>query len=360
MRARLSDVILSNKRALSCSVNSVYFLAHRKSNSSRNFQAAKCTMSTEIATHQDEQIVQHITGDDIAANLEFLRAAGLLPPLTLPDDLAEKKNDSSAMLGLTEAVKALAQDVSEKMDLFGKRLEALETRSTPEVLRSAEAFSLSNTSTPAPEVRNDVDSTPVNDRTAPWADRSVNSVPDYEETITWPDEEDETGGSSTKLFTVSESTNTLLQESFLKGVPKTARRQMREKFGDPRCPPTRVPKLDKMVKDRITQESVKLDKSPARLQALFLDAVGPLTTILEEGEKGSLTAEKATAAARMALRFVGNASVQMARERRKRAIAEINSELIELAEKDSIYEDASPMLFGDQFAKEAKEREDQL
>ena len=199
-------------------------------------------MLMEIATHQDEQIVQHITGDDIAANLEFLRAAGLLPPLTLPADLAEN-NDSSAMLGLTEAVKALAQDVLEKMDLFGKRLEALETQSTPEVLRSAKAFSLSNTLTPAPKVRSDVDSTPVHDRTAPWADRSVNSVPDYEETITWPDEEDETGGSSTKLFIVSESTNTFLQESFLKGVPNTSRRQMREKFMGSQMPSYSSPKI---------------------------------------------------------------------------------------------------------------------
>ena len=38
----------------------------------------------------------------------------------------------------------------------------------------------------------------------------------------------------------------------------------------------------------------------------------------------------------------------------------MNSKLIELAEKDSIYEDAPPMLFGDQFTKEAKEREEQL
>ena len=40
----------------------------------------------------------------------------------------------------------------------------------------------------------------------------------------------------------------------------------------------------------------------------------------------------------------------------------MNYKLIELAEKDSIYmhEDVPPMLFGDQFAKEAKEREDQL
>ena len=95
----------------------------------------------------------------------------------------------------------------------------------------------------------------------------------------------------------------------------------------------------------------------ARLQALSLDAVGPLASILKESDQGSLTVQMA---ARMALRFIGNASVQMARERCKKAIAEMNFKLIELAEKDSIYEDASPMLFGDQFAKEAKEREDQL
>ena len=55
---------------------------------------------------------------------------------------------------------------------------------------------------------------------------------------------------------------------------------------DPKWPPTRVPKLHKMVKDRLSKEAVKLDKSLARLQVLFLDAVGPLASILEKGDKG--------------------------------------------------------------------------
>ena len=38
----------------------------------------------------------------------------------------------------------------------------------------------------------------------------------------------------------------------------------------------------------------------------------------------------------------------------------MNNKLIELSEKDSIYEDAPPMLLVDQFAKETKEREEQL
>lgn len=66
--------------------------------------------------------------------------------------------------------------------------------------------------------------------------------------------------------------------------------------------------------------------------------------------------ERSVTLAKLALRFVGNASVQISRERRKRAIEEMNSKLVELAEKDAIYEEAAPMLFGDQFAKEAKER----
>ena len=81
------------------------------------------------------------------------------------------------------------------MDLFCQRLEALRTRAAQEVLRSAEALSLSNTSTPAPELQRDGDWTPIHERMALWADRSVNSVPDYGEAIIWPDEEDEKGGS---------------------------------------------------------------------------------------------------------------------------------------------------------------------
>ena len=45
--------------------------------------------------------------------------------------------------------------------------------------------------------------------------------------------------------------------------------------------------------------------------------------------------------AKLALWFVGNASVQISRERRKRAIKKMNSKL---AEKDSIYKKAAAML----------------
>ena len=111
-------------------------------------------------------------------------------------------------------------------------------------------------------------------------------------------------------------------------MPNTTRKQWREWFGDPK--------------------------------ALALDVVGPLTTIVEQREAGSLMAEKTIAAAKLALKFARNTAVQISRKRQKRAIHDRNPKLSDLAEKESIYEDAAPELFGDKFVKEAKEREEQL
>ena len=89
--------------------------------------------------------------------------------------------------------------------------------------------------------------------------------------IIWPDEEDDDASSAnSKLFAVSEATDKLLQDSFKKAVPNTTRKQWREHYGDPKSPKTRVPKLDKIVKDRLHQETAKLDQVLARIQALTL------------------------------------------------------------------------------------------
>ena len=99
------------------------------------------------------------------------------------------------------------------------------------------------------------------------------------------------------------------------------------------------------------QGAVKLDRSLARLHALCVDAVGPLATLLELAEQDQLTAERAVS---LTKQFMGNASMKISHERRKWAIEEMNGKLVELAEKDSIYEKAAPMVFGDQFARRQK------
>ena len=170
-------------------------------------------------------------------------------------------NDSKALQELTKAIDALASDILKSVASFGRKLEALEVRSVLEA--PADARPGDNTLTPAPAaanpIPNDTSTPEVRSRSAQsipatspltlWVDQSLTETPDYEETLVWPDEEDDQSSSLNKLFTVSENTNKLLQESFLKAIPNQAWRQMREKFGDPQCPPTRVPKLDKIVKD---------------------------------------------------------------------------------------------------------------
>ena len=55
-----------------------------------------------------------------------------------------------------------------------------------------------------------------------------------------------------------------------------------------------------MFKDKISQESVRLDQSMARLQIPYVRAIWPISSILEEGKKGTLTPAKA----RMALQLI--------------------------------------------------------
>ena len=69
-----------------------------------------------------------------------------------------------------------------------------------------------------------------------------------------------------------------------------------------------------MVPDRMSQSAAKLDRSLARLQALSADATGSLSMLVEQGEKGELTVEKAMSIARVAL---GNTSVQICGEKKK-------------------------------------------
>lgn len=97
-----------------------------------------------------------------------------------------------------------------------------------------------------------------------WADRPLDKTPDYEQQLSWPDEDDDTLSANSSLFAVTEATDKLLQDSFSKRVPNTTRKQWRECYGDPKCPKTRVPKLDKMVKDRLHQEHSQTRSSPGQ------------------------------------------------------------------------------------------------
>ena len=215
------------------------------------------------------------SGADLEAGMHFLRSAGFNPLTMTPIDGSRAASQSS---GLGEVIKAMGDDIAKKMAAIDKRLASLESRSTDRnvenrsvdtsMLESTSLESQSavrrrpgpvDTSTPAPEVRKNGGSMPTpTEQSLLWADRPVDEVPDYSAQITWDDEDDDNQTGS-KLFAVSEGTDKLLRDSFSKAIPNPTWKQLREKNGDPRCPPTRVPKLDKMIRNRMSQGAVKLD-----------------------------------------------------------------------------------------------------
>ncbi len=125
-------------------------------------------------------------------------------------------------------------------------------------------------------------------------------------------------------------------------------------------PKTACPTLDKVIKTRLSANTKARDKTLAKQQALLLDTVGPLASILEDASTGELTMKGTVDAVQTALKLLGNASMSLNRERRKNVIRDLNTNLEEMAEDDSLFVDAAPQLLGDGFTKKAKVRDDEL
>lgn len=247
---------------------------------------------------------------------------------------------NSSEPSVIDAMKAFSADITARLDEFSSRISTLEATNSKEEETSPSGGKPSEKANPDP---------------MSWADRPEGDTIDYEETLVWPDED-----SSGKKFEVSESTRTLLQQSFTRGLPNSARRQQKEKHGVPSIAATRTMQLDRVIKDRLSNRAVRRDKDLARLQNYVLDAVGPLTAVVDKLQAGEASSEDVLAANQMALRLLGNASVKISQERRKNVLGELNNKISDLAEKDEIYQDAAPNLFGDEFLKQAKDREDQM
>ena len=125
-------------------------------------------------------------------------------------------------------------------------------------------------------------------------------------------------------------------------------------FGMPACNATKCPRLDATIKAQASKACKDGGKSLARLQMLLLDAVGPLTSLLEQGQKGRLTPKAAADAATRALRFLGNVSAAISHERRKRVVDCLNRDLRPLLEAEDRFREAALYLFGKEFERSAK------
>ena len=126
-----------------------------------------------------------------------------------------------------------------------------------------------------------------------------------------PEENEDSAG---KLVELSEETSALLEAAFSTTLSNADRRKRIAHIGIPDCDKIRCPKLDPMLATVLPKDAIKADGYLSRLQQFWLDAVAPLTAILEGSEAGELTAEQAYGAAQSALCLLGNANNHMAQE----------------------------------------------
>ena len=158
-----------------------------------------------------------------------------------------------------------------------------------------------------------------------WADRMEleDEVDDELETT-----EEQPKGDKIRLTKVLQPTEDFLREAF-NPINNTSRRQLRQQFIVPDTPFTTAPRLDKMIADECSKSVKTSDQSFSRIQALFLDAVGPLSGMLNSINKGTeLAVEDVESAIKAALNFLGNASSQCTSLRRTGILREYNKDLV--------------------------------
>jgi len=163
-----------------------------------------------------------------------------------------------------------------------------------------------------------------------------------------------------RLFPTSERTESFLRPLFASPLPNSTRRQLRERFGSPNLPFTAAPHLDKVLKSRLPAATKSKDKELAKLQALALDAVGPLCKIVEDAHSGQLTARDNLDAVQTSLKLLGNLSAQCNRIRRTAILQSLNPRIADMAEEDEVYRNAGLNLFGEGFCRKAKERDEEM
>ena len=207
---------------------------------------------------------------------------------------------------------------------------------------------------PTPSVSKEAANTPP----LLWCDRPIDE-PIPTDVVTWPNEDPTDGEDGCQLHKISDETEAFLESAFTKPVSNSTRRRWRKIHGMPACDSTKCPKLDSTIKAQLPKECKEADRPLARLQALVLDAVGPLSALLELHQKGQLTPDKAGEAASQALRFLGNASTNISAERRRKIANYLNKDLHPLIE-DGDFSNAAPQLFGKDFEKSAKEHIDSV
>ena len=187
-----------------------------------------------------------------------------------------------------------------------------------------------------------------------------------DEVPTWAErmELETEAGDEIRRVKVREETELVLQKAFVP-LKNQDRRALRRQYLVPDMPLTMAPKLDKVMAAECVPAVRSSDQTLARLQALVLDAVGPLTDLLErinrsvpsegqENEEEQGVDLSIGDSVQSALAFLGNAATQFSAYRRTKILEEYNKDLVSFSEEvEPALRAAAPLLFGQSFTKQA-------
>ena len=97
------------------------------------------------------------------------------------------------------------------------------------------------------------------------------------------------------------------------------------------------------------------DTELLKIQALTLDAVGPLTYLVEVSSLEGAESIPAKNVIEVLRTVLGSAPAHIFYLRRRKILTELNPDLKDLTEKDNLFKDATLLLFGESFKAVAKD-----
>ena len=180
---------------------------------------------------------------------------------------------------------------------------------------------------------------------------------DYGAKINFSDSEHEDSSQVTsKLREVSEKTRSFLTDKCTKSLSNKVRLRTRNQYLLPKVPATKTPQLDTYLKTEVSAGTKTTDRELAKLQSFVLDAMAPLTTIINGADSESpLPFKETIQAVSAAVELIGNASVRISHLRREKVTSAINKTLLPIAQNDENFVGTAPSLLGPEFGKQSKE-----
>ena len=145
---------------------------------------------------------------------------------------------------------------------------------------------------------------------------------------------DVTCSEGARVAEVSQATADLLKRSFV-SIKNEKRLATRNVYALPKVAVTKAPSLDQVMASQCSKSTKPNDWSLFRFQALMLDAMAPLSEVMElfHSDAEEVSSEDIAKAVEDAITLIGNASSQLSTLRHTHVLREYHKDLLEWAQK---------------------------